>query len=163
MTVRLTGIPGAMRALKDHLRVFEDECVMHTRNAVKRLHAELTQQTPVWSGETVRNYAWGVNRKPGGGSRGFIASPSDPGPTNSMPLGPEPRRYANVIASTSEMVAVAHSRKKLANFVVTNLIDGEKWDLLDNGNAPTAGRSRIPGGIGMLAMQSARTFLPYFK
>lgn len=72
------------------------------------LHDEVLANSPVHTGQFVRN--WVASRgRPVSQNAPAIATPASPGPTNSMPLGSEPRRQANEDASrdTAEQVSFA--------------------------------------------------------
>lgn len=159
--MQFTGIAQAMAALRKEAELLEQQGVAETKRAALLLTQNLFENTPVWSGETVRNYVWGAGRVPGGASRGAVGSGA-PGPTNSMVMGSEPRRGANEAAALAEMNSVL-AVNKLTDFFVTNLVDEAKWDLIDNGAAPSPGKARNPGGVSILAEQSTRNALKNWK
>lgn len=159
--MRFVGIEATMQALRAEIEVFEKQAIAEVKKAAHLLMANLFENTPVWSGETVRNYAWGVNSPASGGTRGAVGS-GDPGPTNAMVMGTEPRRGANENAALGEMNSVL-TLTKLADLFVTNLVDAAKFDLIDNGSAPSPGRARNPGGVSILAEQSTRNALEHWK
>lgn len=73
-------------------------------NVLELLHHEVMERTPVWSGSAVTNYRWSV-----GAPDYTFYDPIDngpPGPTNDMPLGPEPRRADNEAASLTSLYTV---------------------------------------------------------
>jgi hypothetical protein len=154
--MEFTGISGTMAELRAEVARLEKEAVEELKRITKTLVEELFKNTPVWSGETVRNYAVGAGQRPSGGKRGAIGS-GPPGRTNKdrMPLGTEPRRSENESAARSE-VNSALTFNKLVSIHVTNRIDASKWDLVDNGSAPTRETARYPGGVSMRAEQTTR-------
>lgn len=159
--MQFSGVAQAMNALRNEAKLLEQQGIAESQRAANLLMANLFENTPVWSGETVRNYVWGVNRLPGGATRGAVGSGA-PGPTNTMIMGSEPRRAPNEAAALSEMNSTL-AINKLADLFVTNLVGAAKWDLIDNGAAPSPGKARNPGGVSILAEQSTRSALPNWK
>lgn len=164
-------ITGSMTA-GDVLQIIDEitmQAVQRVKNAARVVTTEFMDRTPVWSGDTVRNYQWGIGGIVGGyqepiGGPGYVPGgghvaqrKGDPGPTNSMPLGIEPRRNDNEVAARGDMEGVLDGYTELANLYLTNF--GPDWDLVDSGSAPTPERSRAPGGVSVLAEQSARDAL----
>lgn len=170
---QFTGIAGFEAELNAEIEKVRQQGVEQMKLAARVVQMELNARTPVWAGETIRNYAWGLNGAPAGGHRDPIGGPGyvagvgwsqqrkgDPGDTNHMSLGGEPRREANEAAVRSEMEGVLSGVRDLGILTVTNF--GEIWDLVDNGGAPSSDRARNPGGVSLLAEQSARVALPHF-
>lgn len=158
--MKLTGIEQTMQQLYAEMEKLEQQAVAETKRAARLLMANLFENTPVWSGETVRNYVFGVGGTPGGGTRSPIGG--TPGPTNAMVMGSEPLRPANEAAAMAELNSVL-TFTKLTDLFATNLIDAAKWDLIDNGAAPSPGKARNPGGVSILAEQSTRNALEHWK
>lgn len=152
-----------IKAAEDELKVFEEACVKEVRVATEVLLEALMARTPVWSGESVRNYVVGFNTLPSGSSKGNIGPKPPAHPTGSMPLGPEDNRGPNEAAALNDMRSVISGMNKLGTVHVTNFIDPKKWDLIDNGSAPTKARARNPGGVSMLAIQTTRNKMRNFK
>lgn len=152
--MQFTGIEAEMARLRAEVAKLEKDAVERVKQITRALVEELFKNTPVWSGETVRNYSVGAGRRPTGGARGAIGS-GPPGPTSQMALGTEPRRGANESAARAE-VATALTFNKLVSTYVTNRVAADKWDLVDNGSAPTRERARYPGGVSMRAEQTIR-------
>lgn len=161
--MRVTGQQAFFAQLKDGLKDFEKECVREVQKATRVLIEELFKNTPVWSGETVRNYDAGVGRRPGGGSKGHLGPKPPPRPTSGLALGQEDNRPANESAARADVNSALDGMKTLSDVFVTNRIANQKWDLIDNGSAPTREMARNPGGVSILAMQSARNKLEHFK
>lgn len=138
------------------VKALEKEAVVITQKGAREAMRSMMSATPVWSGETVRNYVWAKGKRPSGGTKEPIGT-GDPGPTNSMSLGAEPRRGANEGAAKQEMEA-AISGDKLVSLFATNTIAASKWDLVDNGSIPggPGQRRRGPGGVSKLAEQTLR-------
>jgi len=158
---KFVGIDATFAELRVAVAAFEQQAVEETKRAARVVTESLFEHTPVWSGETIRNFTWGIGTPPAGGAKPVIGS-GDPGPTNSMPMGSEPRRPANEAAVMSELNA-ALSFNKLADLFVTNTVAATKWNLVDSGVAPAPGQARNPGGVEVPALQSARGRLPNWK
>lgn len=163
--MKVTGTDAWLKQLENEVDKFEKEqCVPEMRNATRALMEALFSRTPVWSGESVRNYAVGIGTMPAGGSKGQIGPKPPPRPTSEMALGEEDNRPANESAARSDMNATLSRYHKIDKpIVVTNLIAAKKWDLIDNGNAPFPGMGRNPGGVSKLAVQRVRNQLRNFK
>jgi hypothetical protein len=159
--MRIAGIEQTMQMLRGEVASFEAVGVSETKRAAHLLMANLFENTPVWSGETVRNYVWGIGSPPVSGRHAAVGSGA-PGATNTMVMGSEPRRPANEQAALQDMSAVL-TFTKLVDLFVTNTIDAAKWDLIDHGSAPSPGKARNPGGVSILAMQSTRNALEHWK
>lgn len=158
---KFTGIDATISELRNAVTAFEAQAVEETRQAARVVVQELFEATPVWSGQTVRNYSFGVGSPPSGGTRAAIGS-GPPGDTNSMPIGSEPRRPANEAAVMSELNAVLGFRK-LTDLFISNTVSASKWNLLESGVAPAPGRSRAPAGVSVPAIQNARGRLKNWK
>lgn len=161
--MKLTGVEQFNRKIDAELKKFEDECVMEVQKATRVLLEALFLRTPVWSGETVRNYAAAVGRYPGGGSKGHIGPKPPPDHTNRLPIGVEHNRPANQAAARADVEGAIQGMKKLRDVFMTNTVGGGKWDLIEYGSAPTPATARNPGGVSLLAMQTARSKLEHFK
>lgn len=80
------------------------------------LHSQIMSRTPVWSGSVIRNFVWSANTP-----ISVQFAPIDngpPGPTNSMPLGSEPRRGPNEEASWNSLRSI--NFKIGTNYFLTN-------------------------------------------
>lgn len=100
------------------------------------------KRTPVWSGRAVRNMIWTKNI-PNGTEFAPIGS-GDPGPTNSMPLGSEPRRPANETAARATLKAIGLKRP-FGIYYLTNV--ARHIGDLEHGKLPSPERSRSPAGM----------------
>lgn len=139
--------------IQKEIESLKQQGVEATKEAARQLTKEMMDRTPVWSGKTVRNYAWGFNGAPSGGQQDELGS-GPKGPTGSLGLGDEPRRAENEAAALAEMEGVLGGVTELGTLCVDNFSD--IWDLVDNGSAPTADRSRNPGGVSILAEQAVK-------
>lgn len=161
MTVKINGIGAFAKEMKQALAELESEAVQEVAQAMPLISKEMMKRTPVWTGESVRNYTWqkgdlatGPTKAPLGGA---------PERTNDKALGTENNRGINEAAALASIPVVTGG--KLTNVTLTNTIDDKKWDLIDNGSAPTTPglTPRNPGGVSKIAIQSARRKLENFK
>lgn len=165
MRVKFTGVSAFFKEAKREIKILKEKAKLEARVAALIVIQELMARTPVWSGETVRNYQVGVGSMPAGSlpPLGTVV----PGATNKMPLGPEPRRgenQADALARATAAVAAFTDLSK--SLFVTNTVRSDKWDLVDNGDAPARTDKlspRYPGVVSVLALQSARAKLENFK
>lgn len=140
------------------LKTCEDDAVEKVKEIARALNEELMARTPVWTGQTVRNYvwyAWGAGGGSGSVREAIGSNPKDLVGTGFMPLGTEPRRADNEAAVREELEGVLADYTKLGrSIVVMNF--SPTWDLVDSGSAPTPDRARNPGGVSNLAEQVVR-------
>lgn len=102
----------------------------------------IKSHTPVHSGSAVRNYIWSV------GAPSSVVHPAinngPPGPTNSMPLGSEPRRDVNEQAARETLLSMDF-KNPFQTFVLVN--NDPDIDRLEYGLLPTPEKSRSPNGM----------------
>lgn len=159
---KITNIDSFISGIKAEVEKTRQQAISEMLRASRLLLNELMSKTPVWSGETVRNYVAGIGAASGGTKA--AAGTVDPGPTNSMSLGEEPRRAENEAAARADLeTALAGFNNLALKIAFTNTVAPDKWDLIDNGKAPEPGRVRYASVISVLAEQSARTRLEHFK
>jgi hypothetical protein len=154
-----TGIEAGLQPLRDAIVKFEKEAVEEVKKAAVVVQESFFSFTPVWEGETIRNYAWGVNGAPSNAHKSPIGT-GEPGPTNRMKMGDEPRRGENQEAVMSELRSLL-TFTRLVDLRLTN--NSTIWDLVDNGSAPTSDRARNPGGVSKNAIARARGQLKNWK
>ena len=149
----VNNLDGFIAGLQAQIDKFEQQCVEASVDVAFALQRNLFSRTPVWSGDTLRNYQWGVGSMPSG---------AHVQPSGSLPSSPydfsEENREPNENSVLQEMESL-YEITKLQNLLVTNNIDPQKWDLIDAGDAPMPGRGRNPGGVSTLALQDTRTQL----
>lgn len=155
-----TGIDAEMKRLKNIISEFEEDAVKDVKDTAMFLLEQLFSRTPVWEGTTVRNYNVAI----GGFSSAFAQAVGgvEPGPTNLLPLGAEPRRAANEAAARGAAQA-ALTFKELRDVFISN--SSPHADLIDMGDAPGGSNQRVrnPGGVSMIAAQSTRSARPNWK
>jgi hypothetical protein len=162
----LVGIEQTRKQLEDEVKALETQASVELKRGVNVCLETMMSVTPVWTGETVANYHVSVGRAASGGFRGAVGS-EDPGHTNKMPLGVEPRRPANEALARAEMVAaIAEIGDKLKDVMISNSVDDAKWDMIDNGAAPGGPPGyplgpnqveRSPGGVSRVAIQTVKS------
>lgn len=115
-----------------------------------KLNEKILANTPVWEGDTILNWRWSTrfpdmrHEEP----RGDV----DPGPTNIMPLGDEPRRKANEVRPRRSL-AGALKAKKPVDIWLTNTSDSAV--ALEYGLLPTPALSRVDGSKGIVRLAIA--------
>jgi hypothetical protein len=156
MTIRVTGIKAELARIKKETKALVKEGLTNVGRGINAAVQTGMDRTPVYSGEAVRNYKVGINRVPVRANppvQGRVPWPPD-GPLPSD-LQNEARRGANEAAVNSEVAAVVarlSKMRKLPNFIVIKNTS-DIADLIENGSAPTAARSRYPGGVtGMMQL-----------
>lgn len=157
----LPGAASLISALKAEIKKLEQEGVAEVKKAARVVVQKMQSRTPVWTGETVRNYTAGVGGKNGARHPGSAEPPEGSTPQG---LGNEINRSSNESAALSGISASLGGMRDLkANVRITNTIDPGKWDLIDNGSAPTRERARNPGGVSAISIAGARASLKNWK
>jgi len=127
------------------------------RRIATHIHEGLLAKTPVWQGETIANYQWSID-VPMATKVGFVSSPADPGPTNTMPLGTEPRRAPNEAIANASFASISFKGSFGRVIYVTN--NAEQWGGLEAGGLPLAPlRQRSPQGMAGVVMQEVKSRL----
>ena len=147
MSVIVGGISSLKAALDKELELIDKEFSSTVKNTVEAVHDSLTSKTPVYTGQTVRNYIW----QEGEGYSGPPLPAIDNGPegfTNSMPLGTEPRRRPNEDAATKTVTSLNFSDPYKKYTVVNSspaILGLEMGELPGNGK-----KSRSPNGMFLI-------------
>lgn len=151
-----TNKGGFLKALNR----FEDGITLSYKKMLVKFAVQMNERllarTPVWEGTTIRNWQWALGSptrsvKPAEGGQ------IDPGPTNTMALGQEPRRAVNEAAQRSDFavfLARLMAEQKVPNIYLTNPAPNAAG--VEYGMLPTAERSRTPAG-GVIRMALAET------
>lgn len=140
-----TGISEAISALTTAKETFLIKFAVAIRESINIVHNGVLIKTPVWSGETINNYHWGVDSMSGGGLRAAVGS-GDPGATSSMALGSEPRRGPNTAGVNAEKSSLAITKNNMFHeYILYNM--HPKAEDLEYGMLPEPGRSRSPSGM----------------
>lgn len=153
--VRFTGVGQEIDKLMRGVAELHTAAVQEVKVAVRVVSEAFASNTPVWSGETVRNYMWGAGSMP----TGFRIPPS-----GSLPeVGDNSEK--NRTSNENAMLQAANSAvpAQLTNMFLTNTIEVSKWNLIDAGLAPSPGRSRYPAGVSGPAIQAARAALTNWR
>lgn len=99
-------------------------------------------RTPVFTGQTVRNWRWSMDA-PHGGVLPALGG-GQPGETSQMPLGSEPRRGPNEDDARATMKGLSFGRPYRRFWLVNN---APNVAALEAGLLPDADRSRAPQGM----------------
>ncbi len=129
-------------------------------NFVVELNDRLLAKTPVWEGETIRNWRWSM-----GAPNLEAATPAegegiDPGHTNDMAIGAEPRYAMNAAAQREEMeafLAELAMNPGPVDIYLTNTSSAAV--LMEAGQAPDPNRSRAPQGVLFLSLIETLTVI----
>lgn len=158
MRLRVVGIRGEMKRIRNELISMQQRALLRLAPALRSALYVYMSNSPVWSGETVRNYRISVGSPPSG-TRAPVQGKVDvrkfPWPDD---VKNEQRRGANEAAAMAEAEAVIArliSRRKLPAVIwIKNTIDPHKAGLIEAGIAPTPLKSRYPGGLTIRATQT---------
>lgn len=132
-------------------KLLPDELIrMKLNYALPFVHKEVTSKTPVWSGAALRNWVWTTGQPYNGPAMPALGS-MEPGATNSMPLGAEPRRPINQAAADASFGQIS-TRNPYQQFWLANN-DPDIMDL-EYGKLPTPARSRSPRGMVRVTVQN---------
>lgn len=151
--MKFDGVDAEIARLFEGVKKLEADAIREVQRATMVVAQEMMDRTPVWEGTVVRNFAAAVGTSPSGSEKSAIGS-GDPGPTNSMALGSEPRRPANEAAARAEIAQSVAGMRALKDVFIGNT--SNDFDKADSGALPTPQRSRNPGGIVRPAQSAAR-------
>ncbi|MDW9531874.1 hypothetical protein RWE87_13280 [Sinorhizobium meliloti] len=148
--LEMSGLDKFLKGMEAAKSLPDDLIRMKLNFALPFAHQEITSKTPVWSGQALRNWVWSVGQ-PNTSSAKEALGTMDPGPTNSMPLGAEPRRAINQAAADETLAAIS-TRNPFKQFWLTN----NSPDILDleYGKLPTPSSSRSPRGMVRVTVQN---------
>lgn len=134
---------AARKAALASIAKMEQRAVTNVSRLIHDIDGFIKARTPVNTGSAVRNYIWTTDT-PFSGYHDPIDN-GDPGPTNSMTLGTEPRRAVNE-AAAAESLGNLDMSNPFQHFILTNNdpdIEGLEMGLLPG--PPLASRS--PNGM----------------
>ena len=138
------------RSLKDISPRYQKRVAERIVNIARFVHKGLIDRTPVWEGQTVRNYIMTIDS---GFSSKLEAIGSEPtGQTSKMGLGSEPRRLENEAAAL-DSGSVLSVQNAFSKIYITNNSDNVSG--LELGQLPDAGRSRSPNGMFAITLEEA--------
>ena len=112
------------------------------------LNERIMALTPVWKGDALVNWRWST-RAPMVGHIDPVESPEDPGHTNELPLGAEPRRAANEIRPRASLLAALRAKEPEDIYLTNNskhIVD------LEYGLLPTPETSRVDPMKGIVRL-----------
>lgn len=142
-TATLVGKTDARRKAMESIARLEQNFGKNIQVITITAQKMLESLTPVNTGQAVRNYVWTI------GEPNEIAQPAidngPPGPTNSMPLGAEPRRHVNEEAADATLLGLNLSNP-FQTFICSNVspdIEGLELGILPG----PPWKSRSPNGM----------------
>lgn len=142
-----TGIIGKDRARSEALASIDKLEKKFARNlhwVVDEIDKHIKAVTPVNTGQAVRNYVW-TRESPNTIVFDAIDN-GDPGPTNSMALGQEPRRGVNEAAAAESLTSLNLLGDPFGEIILTN--NAPNIEGLEKGLLPGPPlRSRSPSGM----------------
>lgn len=138
------------QAFKNFFEQAEDAYERKEHKVLTALNEKILARTPVWEGDTILNWRWStrapdMRHEPARGS-------GDPGPTSMMDLGEEPRRRVNEERPRRSLQGALRAKKPV-DIYLTNTSDTAV--MLEYGQAPTPGRSRVDGSRGIVRLAVA--------
>jgi hypothetical protein len=136
---------------RDFFARAEDAYTARENVMLIKLNEKILANTPVWEGDTILNWRWST-RMPDLRHEEARGIGIEPGPTNTMPLGSEPRRRINE-ERPRRSLAGALKAKKPVDIYLTNTSDSAQG--LEYGLLPTPERSRVDGGKGIVRLAIA--------
>lgn len=148
MTVKMMGVSSFLAGLQKDLKLPEKVMRPLVQNLVFTAHTSITDRTAVWSGRSLRNWIW-TTGTPNGQTFDEIDN-GDPGPTNSMALGSEPRRPPNQAESDASLEALSF-RNPFQQFWFAN--NAENIIELEYGELPTPSKARQKAGMVRVTLQ----------
>jgi hypothetical protein len=148
--IEVQGMERFLSGLEESLKLPEKLIRMKLNYALPFVHEEVTSKTPVWTGESLRNWVWSMDAPNSSAPKPALGS-MPPGPTNSMPLGSEPRRPVNQAAVDASFAALS-TRDPFRQYWFSN--NSRNIEELEYGQLPTASRSRNPKGMVRVTVQS---------
>lgn len=112
------------------------------------VHKSLIDKTPVWEGQTVRNYIMTIGT--GFSGRLEASGSGATGHTSKMALGNEPRRSENSTAAL-ESGNILNEKNSFSRIFITN--NSENVAGLERGELPDSSRSRSPRGMFAITLE----------
>jgi hypothetical protein len=135
-------------AFKDFFERAQVGIADYEKKLLIALNEKILARTPVWEGDTIHNWRWST-RAPDLRHEDPVDN-GDPGHTNSMPLGVEPRRAANRTRARQSLMGALRAREPV-DIYLTNTADSAVG--LEYGLLPTRDHSRSPAGMVRIAVK----------
>lgn len=154
----VSNISGFRKKLRRYVKSFTDTYEAELEAGIRIIHDGVTSRTPVNSGQTLANYQWSVG-SPASGIIPHDEGP-EPGNTNEMALGEEPRRPANQAIADSSLESLPFGELSGKRIYLTNNVP--QWSGLENGMLPESPfTQRSPNGMVAITIETvtARTRL----
>lgn len=146
--IKATGISTFLSGLQKETRKPERIIRKQVKSLVYYAHHHITDRTPVWSGQSVRNWVWSLDQAYTTTLEAIDNGPT--GQTSTMPLGSEPRRGPNQASSDATFEALSYSNPFRAYWLSNNAPDIIK---LEYGQLPTPTASRNSAGMLRVTVQ----------
>jgi hypothetical protein len=134
-------------ALKGFFSQAEEAVTQRERVMLIALNEKILARTPVWEGDTIHNWRWSTRAPDTRHEEPIDNGP--PGPTNTMPLGQEPRRAVNETRARQSLAGALRAREP-QDIYLTNTADSAVG--VEYGQLPTPQRSRVDGSAGVLRL-----------
>lgn len=148
MTIKMTGANQFLAGLRKQIRVPETIIRKKVEGLVYHAHHSITSKTPVWSGQSLRNWVWSMDQPTNNTLEAIDNGP--PGPTSTMPLGAEPRRGPNQASSDATLESLSFGKPFRMYWLSNNAPDIVK---LEYGQLPTPATSRNSAGMVRVTVQ----------
>jgi hypothetical protein len=143
------GKQGSLRVAFDNFFQRATDLLVRREDTILiQLNERILALTPVWEGDALINWRWST-RAPMSGHIDPIGTPDDPGHTNKMPLGTEPRRAANEVRPRASLLAALRAKEPEDIYLSNNsdhIVD------LEYGLLPTPENSRVKAGRGIVRL-----------
>jgi hypothetical protein len=127
--------------------IFDDikrDLTKRVKRAAELMHRLSTSKVPVWKGTALANMQWSTGA-PATGVVDAAGGSKDPGPTNSMRVGSEPRRPENQAISDASFARLNFSNP-FQEFILTN--NAPHMRRIEFGLPPRDGlKARAPKGV----------------
>lgn len=136
--------------LQSMLKKVEDRFDRNLDAKLVQLNELILAGTPVWEGDVIHNFRWST-RAPDYRHEDPVERPQEPGATNRMALGSEPRRRANEVRPRLSLAGALRARNPTTIYLTNS---SEHAVELEHGLLPTPQTSRArPGYIRMAIRQ----------
>ena len=144
----MTGAATMLAGLRKNMKLPETLIRKKVKESVHYAHYQITSRTPVWSGQSVRNWVWSMDQAATATLDAIDNGPT--GQTSKMPLGAEPRRGPNEASSTATLEALSYTNPFRVYWLANNAPDIIK---LEYGQLPTPTASRNSAGMVRVTVQ----------
>lgn len=140
----VSNVSAFRKKLRRYMKSFTERYEAELEAGIRAIHAGVTSKTPVNSGQTLANYQWSV----GSPATGIVPHDegAEPGRTNEMALGEEPRRPANQAIADASLNSLPFGSLSGKRIYLTN--NAPQFSGLENGLLPESPFvQRSPNGM----------------